>query len=356
MRPLCPSYAYFGYFAYAAGGRGYICQGILEDAVQPSTEVAQVAMNCLLCGACASMCPPGFDTIAFIRDLRDYLASRAHFINDTHEELLEKARSGQIWSKTAIPGELPVFSGSDELVVFLGARERSQWEIIKPVQSILDAADIGWGLLEHEPCSGAPLADLGDMKAFHAIAEKNIELVNATGAERVLALCPHDASVMIRDYMSVGDLEPEVVTLPDLIDELIDEGQVELGGGDPLTATYQDPCRLGRYLEDYEAPRKILKAMNNVDLVEMELHSESSWCCGSGAWAELITPELSEETTRKRIMHARQTAADCIVTACSYCTARLKGSRENSQDVIHIAELVASRLKSARGASQVGRG
>ena len=88
MRPVCPSYAHFGYFAYSGGGKGYVAQGLLEGKTRPSAEAAEVAMNCLLCGACASMCPPGFDTLSFIRDLRDLLVRKGHTVNDKHRALL----------------------------------------------------------------------------------------------------------------------------------------------------------------------------------------------------------------------------------------------------------------------------
>ena len=94
MKPLCPAHAHFGYFTYSGGGKGYIAQGILEGKIKPSPEAAEVAMNCLLCGACAKMCPPGFDTMAFIRDLRDYIASRGVYINDEHKQMLSTVLDG----------------------------------------------------------------------------------------------------------------------------------------------------------------------------------------------------------------------------------------------------------------------
>ena len=115
MKPVCPCYAKFGYFSYSGGGKGYVAQGILEGKVKPSPEVAQVAMNCLLCGACASMCPPGFDTLSFIKDLRDELVDKGIYINDKHEKLLGRARKGEVWGKPTQAKDLPVFTGSETM-------------------------------------------------------------------------------------------------------------------------------------------------------------------------------------------------------------------------------------------------
>jgi len=73
---VCPSYAHLGYFSYSGGGKGYVAQGILESKVKASPEVAEVAMHCLLCHACQTMCPPGFELITVVRQLRAWLVNR----------------------------------------------------------------------------------------------------------------------------------------------------------------------------------------------------------------------------------------------------------------------------------------
>ncbi len=344
LRPMCPAYDHFGYFTYSGGGKAYVCQGILEGKVEPSPETVSVAMNCIVCGACASMCPPGFDTLSFIRDLRDYLVKNDQYINDTHKDLIKKARNGKIWEGDALPDDLPVFDGSQELLLFLGDRERAKGELIGAVRSILDAAGVSWGILKDEPASGAPLEDLGDLDGFKAQAEKTIALLNSLEPERMVVICPHDAAVIINDYFNVGDLEIDVITLPTLLSELIEESKLKLKDGDAMTVTYHDPCRLGRFLEEDEPPRQVLEAIQGVKLVEMIRNGEGAWCCGSGAWAGLITPELSEDTADKRIEEAQKTGAEYIITACSYCTDMLKKISKDKQTVIHLAELVAARL------------
>ncbi|MCP4680816.1 MAG: (Fe-S)-binding protein, partial [Desulfobacterales bacterium] len=186
IQPTCPSYNYFGFFTYSGGGKAYTCQGILEETIELSQETASVAMNCLLCGGCAKMCPPGFDTLSFIRDLRDLHVKNGHYINDAHKTLLEKARAGKIWGDTSSPDNLPIFNGSQEMLVFLGSRERARRELSGALKTILDTSGITWGILEDEPDSGASLEDLGDLTAFQEQAEKNIELFNSSGAERMV--------------------------------------------------------------------------------------------------------------------------------------------------------------------------
>jgi Fe-S oxidoreductase len=351
MRPLCPSYARFGFFTYSGGGKGYVAQGILEGKAPPSAEAAEVAMNCLLCGACAAMCPPGFDTLSFIRDLRDLLAGQGFFVNDKHRKLLQGARRGEPWGKPAAAlGDLPAWTGSEEVLVFLGCRERTRPALTSPLKQILAAAGVSWGVLQTEPCCGAPLRDMGDAGAFGRRAEENIEILNGTGAERILVPCPHCAATLTNDYPDVGDLEPEIVSLPRLLAELLGEKRLNPTGSRPMKITFHDPCRLSRFLEETDESRNVLRAIPGIEVLEMDRHGKSTWCCGSGAWASHIVPELSAFTAGERRAEAQATGADLLVTACSFCTDMLQGNARGKPAVIHLADLVAQRLEGPKPA------
>jgi Fe-S oxidoreductase len=354
LRPVCPAYARFGYFTYSGGGKGYVAQGILEGKAPPSVEAAEIAMNCLLCGACAAMCPPGFDTLSFIRDLRDLLAGQGLFINDKHRTLLENARRGEPWGQpSAALGSLPVWTGTEDVLVFLGCRERTRPSVISPLQQILAAARVSWGVLHEEPCCGAPLRDLGDVAAFGKRAEETIEILNRTGAERILVPCPHCAASLANDYLDVGDLEPEMVSLPRLLAELVGERRLKPAGSRPMKITFHDPCRLSRFLEETEESRKVVRAIPGAEIVEMDRSGKGTWCCGSGAWASHIVPELSSFTAGERRAEARASGAELLVTACSYCTDMLRKNARGKPAVVHLADLVAQRLESPKPASRI---
>jgi Fe-S oxidoreductase len=342
-KAVCPSYSLFGYFAYSGGGRGYVAQGIIEGKVKPSQEAAEVAMNCLMCGACMSACPPGFDINNFIRDLRDHLVSEGFYINDAHKRILDNVRvKGNPWGRKMPEAKLPAYKGQDVLL-WRGCRERLDDKLMGSVRAILDAAGVSWGVID-EPCCGAPLFDLGDRSGFEKQAGKVIEAVNATGAGRMLILCPHCAAAMAVDYaMEVGDVEPEPLTLPALLAELIGDEKLPLSEGPGTMVTYHDPCRLARWLEDTDSAREVISALG-LDLAEMERSEEWSWCCGSGGWASAITPELTNYAARERIKEARDTGAEAIVTACSYCTQTLGRKSGKKQRVVHLAEMVAEQI------------
>jgi Fe-S oxidoreductase len=216
-------------------------------------------------------------------------------------------------------------------------------------------------VLDEEFCCGAPLLDLGDRAAFERRAGENIERLNAAGAERVLALCPHCTAALTNDYFDVGELEVEVVSLPRYLAELQAEGRLKtnaedsskespeedsgVSSRDSLKVTFHDPCRLSRFLEEGEEPRALLDSLAGVERLEMGRSGKSAWCCGSGAWAAQIVPDLSRFAARERVAEARATGAACIVTACSYCTDSLRKAAGRKTRVVHLAELIAERMK-----------
>jgi len=89
-----------------------------------------------------------------------------------------------------------------------------------------------------------------------------------------------------------------------------------------IKATYHDPCDLGRRLQVFDQPRKVLKAIG-VDLVEMELNREFSHCCGAGGGLLVYDKDLAEDIGKNRIRMASKTGAETLVTACPTCETQL---------------------------------
>ena len=67
--------------------------------------------------------------------------------------------------------------------------------------------------------------------------------------------------------------------------------------GEKIRVTYHDPCHLVRAQGVSAAPREILKALPQVEYVEME---EANTCCGGGGSFQFDFPEVSKGITEKR--------------------------------------------------------
>lgn len=105
--------------------------------------------------------------------------------------------------------------------------------------------------------------------------------------------------------------------------------------------TWHDPCHLGRYQGIREQPRRILKALTDVEYVEMP---EADRCCGMGGSFSVTHYDLSLKIAQKKADGIRASRADLVVTACPGCLVQLNDTLLKNglpQRAIHIAHLLA---------------
>ena len=121
-------------------------------------------------------------------------------------------------------------------------------------------------------------------------------------------------------------------------------------GADPFKGkkiTYHDSCYIGRANGIYDAPRRILEAMD-AELVEMKRCGKNGLCCGAGGAQMFKEPEKGNmDINVLRTQDALKTNPDIIVTACPYCNTMMTdglkaANKENSVAVFDIVELIAN--------------
>ena len=104
--------------------------------------------------------------------------------------------------------------------------------------------------------------------------------------------------------------------------------------------TYQDSCHLLHGQKIREAPRKLIRAVPGVDLVEMPLADQ---CCGSAGVYNVTQTKTSLELLAQKMEFAQQTKAQAIVTANPGCILQLRAGaaiHRTGQEVLHVVELL----------------
>ena len=86
--------------------------------------------------------------------------------------------------------------------------------------------------------------------------------------------------------------------------------------------TYQDPCRLGRHMGVYDAPRTIIESIPNIQFHEMIKNRQKSICCGVGNW--LTCGAVAKTIQSNRFREAKQVGANILLTACPKCEIHFK--------------------------------
>ncbi len=233
-----------------------------------------------------------------------------------------------------------------------GFDQRAQ-KITKAFATILDKLSINYAILgKEEMCTGDPARRSGNEFLFQMMAYQNIHTLNNYGIKKIVTICPHCFNIFKNEYPELGG-HYEVIHHTVFLQQLIDEGKIKMkeeGTFKGKKITYHDSCYLGRANNIYEAPRKVLEALD-AELVEMKRCKSNGFCCGAGG-AQMFKEE-EKGTTRvnaERSNEAIDTGAQIIASACPYCNTMMTdgvklAEKEESVKVMDVAELIAESLK-----------
>lgn len=234
-----------------------------------------------------------------------------------------------------------------------GSFDQRAQKITKAFAAILDKAGIKFAILgKEEMCTGDPARRSGNEFLFQMMAYNNIQVLNGYGIKKIVTTCPHCFNTLKNEYPALGG-SYEVVHHTTLLQQIIDDGKIKLKEGGSFKGkkiTYHDSCYLGRANHIYEAPRKVLEALD-AELVEMKRCRSNGLCCGAGG-AQMFKEE-EKGTTRvnwERTNEAVGTGAAVIASACPFCNTMITdgvkvAEKEESVQVLDVAELVAASLQ-----------
>jgi len=251
--------------------------------------------------------------------------------------------------------ELMANGESPEILFWVGCAgsfdQRAQ-KITRAFVTILDKVGIKYAILgKEEMCTGDPARRSGNEFMFQMMAYQNIQILNGYGIKKIVTACPHCFNTLKNEYPELGGTY-EVIHHATFIQQLIDEGKIKMADGGAFKGkkiTYHDSCYLGRANNIYEAPRKVLEALD-AELVEMKRCKSNGLCCGAGG-AQMFKEE-EKGTIRinsERTNEALATGASVIAAACPFCNTMLtdgvkSNEKEDSVQVLDIAELIAASI------------
>ncbi len=233
-----------------------------------------------------------------------------------------------------------------------GSFDQRAQKITKAFVKILEAVGTKYAILgKEEMCTGDPARRAGNEFMFQMMAYQNIQVLNGYGIKKIVTACPHCFNILKNEYPELGG-NYEVIHHAVFLQQLIDEGKIKLQEGGNFKGkkiTYHDSCYLGRANNIYEAPRKVLEALDS-ELVEMKRCKSNGLCCGAGG-AQMFKEEENGDVriNFERSNEALATGATIIAAACPFCNTMLTDGVKNSDKedevrVLDIAELIAASL------------
>jgi len=354
----CPSYLKFRFETYSPGGRLWLLRAWLDGEIKTSPHLAQILFSCAGCGNCVEHCvfPKFKDDLlnaivagrqeivsegAVPPSVRDYLKAMQLYGNPYKLPQDDRGR----WADGL---GLEPYSGQEHLFYAgcVGAYDERGQKMARSVATVLRDWGISFGILgAEERCDGNEVRYLGENALFEKMAKENIRLFKEAGVKKVIALSPHAYHAMKNEYPKWGgDFEVHHYS------QMLAKAVKKAGPApkqDNLRVIFHDPCYLGRHNKEYRAPRKVLKAIGGVRLVEMQRSKGDALCCGGGGgnfFTDILGPG-PDSPARVRVREAWETGADVLAVACPKCAKMLEDAvkaegLEEKLAVMDLAEII----------------
>ena len=341
-----------------------------KQALVPNVIAADVLWACTTCGACVEQCPVDIEHVDAIIDMRRYeVLNESRFPSEAASMLRNVENRGDPWGLGAarrlewaegLSFEVPVVEGSigDDVeylfwVGCAGALDERARKTTQSIARLLHRAGVSFAVLgPAESCTGDPVRRLGNEYLFQTQARQNIETLNAAGARKVIASCPHCYNSLSKEYPSLGG-NFEVIHHSQLFARLVAEGRLRPGRLQAKVA-YHDPCYLGRHSQIYGPPRSVIESVPGVSPLEMGRCRERSFCCGAGGARMWLEESQGKRINLERTDEALATGADVVSTACPYCLIMLDDAvkargRDEEVQVLDVAQVLERSLEPAGG-------
>ena len=335
---------------HGGGPNGPIVSGLIES---------DTIWSCTTCRACVQECPMLIEHVDAIVDMRRNRTLTEGDIPGKAPEVLANLRETgsaggydisarydwavDLNARVAQPG----VAVDVLLIAGEGAFDMRYQRTLRALVKVLNKAGVDFAVLGGaEADTGDVARRLGDEATFRAMAGRMTATLGALSFKRIVTADPHVMHSLRNEYRAFG-VRYEVQHHTSLIAELVQSGRVSPKASAALAdkrITYHDPCYLGRYNGETEAPRRALKSIG-IKVIEMERHGMRGRCCGGGGGAPLTDIPGKARIPDIRMGDARAIGADVVAVGCPNCTAMLEGVVGPRPEVLDVAELVASALE-----------
>jgi glycolate oxidase iron-sulfur subunit len=360
----CPTYQVLGQEMDSPRGRIYLMKGVLEEAI--SVEEAQPHIDrCLGCVACVPACPSGVEYGELLMGYRALVEGerKRPLLDQTARALIVETlpypnrfrlavRTGKLgrWVQSALPEQigamlgllpekLPQAQPLPTLYPAQGTRRARVALLVGCVQQVL-APEINWATLrvlaangvetvipQGQGCCGSILMHIGEDKRAQQLAHANLRafpsdvdaiLTNAAGCgsgmqEYGLLFAGQPEETAARAYAHLV----KDITL--FLDEL---GFTPPPGlKQPLRAAYQDACHLRHAQGVIDPPRRLLRAVPNLTLLEL---NDGGLCCGSAGTYNIEQPHIAAELGQMKAQRILATGAEAVISGNIGCLTQIQ--------------------------------
>jgi len=317
--------------------------------------------NCTSCGACMQECPVMNEHVPAIVEMRrSKVMMESEFPQELQAVFSNLENNGAPWQFS--PSEradwtdgydVPIASNKLEFdtlywVGCAGSFDDRAKKVSQAFITLLNKAEIDYAILGiEESCNGDIARRAGNEYLADMLIKQNIEVLNQYKFKRIITTCPHCYNTFKNEYPEFG-AKYEVIHHSELLIDLINTGKLKVHSDKEIKVAYHDSCYLGRYNSIYNAPRQVIKSIDNVSIVEPKANKDKGFCCGAGGGQMFMEETIGKRVNIERTEQLIEKSCDVIGINCPFCLTMIEDGLKTKDieniKVKDIAEIIYENL------------
>jgi glycolate oxidase iron-sulfur subunit len=390
--PSCPTYRVLGNEMDSPRGRIYLMRAYDEGRTQITDTFVEHMFRCLDCRACETACPSGVQFGHMMEEMRGEIVERrpAHWVSrlvlnhvfpypwrfQLASRFLQLYRSTGLQSLVRETGLLqrlsPRMAAAEALMpevgfergVTLDSRYRAEGKKLGTVAfftgcvmnamlgsinrssvRLLTAAGYNVIVPGNQICCGALANHAGLRETAREMARKNVAAIPYHQVDAIV-INAAGCGAMLKEYPLLIDGAGDFAAKVKDISEFLVSTSVFERLKTPLDRRvgYDDPCHLIHGQGIRSEPRRLLKAIPGIQLIEVE---GADQCCGSAGTYNITQNELSMEILDRKMEKIQRAGIEILATGNPGCMFQFRYGAERLKmklEVVHPVELLARSL------------
>lgn len=345
---VCPVYTVEGWESASPRGKLYIIKSLAEKEIDLDARIVKELFKCTTCGSCEIICQVEIPLVNVWESLRIHLNANGYIL-PVHKKLREK--TFREWNPYGESKEkradwfkdLNISNPNSDLLYFAGCTASYRTSsIARNTAELFNKAGLEFNYAGiDEYCCGSPFLRTGQTNIAEKLFLKNYKKWKEMGIKRIVTSCAGCYRTIAKDYPKIAEklnynFDFEVLHTAQVLDEIMNDLEFNEVN---ITATYHDPCHLGRHMGVYEEPRRVIKNLG-IELIEMERSRENAFCCGAGGGVKSQFKELALEIGKLRVEEALSTNTDYLISCCPFCKLHISQSLKYFEGDINVIDLV----------------
>lgn len=394
---VCPTYQETFIEEESPRGRIAIARALTEGHLSLTADLLQHMDSCLMCEACTAICPAGVRMEGIGEAVRAYIEDQQARPESAARKLMKGvgfkllanmdalrafSRGSALYQMTGLRGiaknlgllKLFGLNQADSLMPSVGGgffvakgqtwhpngTPRARVAVLAGCVMSTAFADTDRNTVDvltingcevvaprGQGCCGALHAHNGDLEIARELARANIAAFRSQNLDAIIvnaAGCGAQMKSYARLLAEDANWAKEAAQFSAKVKD-ITEFLDGLGIVPPLrpvnrVVTYQDACHLAHAQGIKAAPRRLLRSIPGLTLVEM---AESDRCCGSAGVYNLLQPEMAATLQQRKVRNIQATNADYVVTTNPGCLLQIQAGLNEAGSptkIVHILDLL----------------